>query len=303
MLLHQIMRIPEFSGVSPTELRALAARSHVLCLPERRWLIREGKPLDAYFYLLKGTIETGSPRRKWRASAFGRLKHFSPGCVEVRALGAVQILRIDAAHREFVLQDCALPPLAASGAEPWLKRFLGSHMMRQLTATQWQDVLSAFQAYEFAAGSRILCRGQPGDHCFVLEAGHAIVHRGQLTLSHLCPGDLFGEDAVVLNRVRNADVTALEPVRVHAINGAVFSRVLVENLVQFVCHAERGITLCLDASSVRPDVHVELSRLREFANQLDPRSTYYVKGGQRRERALAALLLLQRGFKAHALDV
>ena len=300
MLVQHFMRIPEFAQVPPVELRALAARSHILCVPGNRWLLREGKHMDAYFYLLKGGVETAAPRRKLRASSFGRLVHFYPGCAAVRTLSSVQVLRVDGAHREFILQGGSLPAVTASRAESWLKRFLSSHMMRQLSPRQWQDFMSAFRPYDFAAGSRILCEGRPGAHCFVLETGHAIVHRGDITLSHLCPGDFFGEDALVLDSVRNADVSALENVRVHAIEREVFTRVLVNNLVQFVSHAGGGQLLCLQQAGAGQGV--SLANIREHCKRLDPRCTYYVGGGARRERALVALILIQRGFKAHALE-
>jgi CRP-like cAMP-binding protein len=300
MLVQHFMRIPEFAQVPPQELRALAARSHILCVPGKRWLLREGMRMDAYFYLLKGCVETHTPRRKLRASSFGRLGHFYPGCAAVRTLGNVQVLRVDGSHREFILQGGSLPAVMTSHAELWLKRFLSSHMMRQLSAKQWQDFLSAFQPYDFAPGSRILRHGQPGRHCFVLESGHAIVHRGNVTLSHLCPGDFFGEDALVLGSVRNADVSALENVRVHAIERDVFTTVLVNNLVQFVSHAGCGQFLYLHEGTVGQCV--SLANIRECANRLDPRYPYYVGGGTRSERALVVLILIQRGFRAHALE-
>ena len=84
MLIQQFLRIPEFRDVAPTELRALAARTHVLCLPANRWLLRDGRDIKAYFYLLKGSIETRSPRRKLRASMLGKLDYFYPGCMSAR---------------------------------------------------------------------------------------------------------------------------------------------------------------------------------------------------------------------------
>ena len=217
MLVQHFMRIPEFQQLPPQELRALAARSHVLCVPAGRWLLREGRQIDGYFYLLKGSVETRNPAHKWRARGYGRLQHFYPGCAAVRTLGSVQVLRIDSRQRDFLLQGGSLPPVKDTSAEPWLSRFLNSHMMHQLSPVQWQVLMAAFQCYEFGAGSRILSHGAPGRHCFVLEAGHAIVQRAGQTLGHLCPGDFFGEDALMLNSGRNADVTALEDVRVHAI--------------------------------------------------------------------------------------
>lgn len=136
MLVKHFMRIPGFADVPPQELRALAARSHVLCIPAKRWLVQEGRQMPAYFYLLKGSVETLGPPRRWRARSFGHLSHFYPGCNAARTLGNAQVLRVDASHREFVLRGFGLPAHAASGAEPWLQRFLSSHMMQRLPASK-----------------------------------------------------------------------------------------------------------------------------------------------------------------------
>ncbi len=268
--------------------------------------------MDAYFYLLKGSVETRQPQRQWRARSFGRLRHFYPGCKAVRTLGNTQVLRVDAAHREFVLRGATLPASSASasaltssaafsaGTEPWLQRFLNSHMMQQLSPGQWQQLVAAFQAYDFAADRQILVRGQPGNHCYVLESGHALVQRSGETLGHLCPGDFFGEDALVLCSARNADVTALEPVRVRAIAQDVFAKVLLDNVVEFVSYA--GCGQCLRLGEADSSEIFTLANLRQRSKWLDPRTTYYVRGGSRRERALAALLIVQRGIRAHPVE-
>jgi len=294
------MRMPEFSDVPPVELRALAARSHVLCVPEKRWLLRDGRDMGAFFYLLKGSIETMTPQRKWRSRPFGRLHYFYPGCDAVRTLGAVQVLRVDATHRDFVLQGIGRQlSMTSLTAEQWLEKFLSSHMMRQLPTVDWQTLLSAFQPRRFASGDKIVEQGATGSECFVLESGHAVIHRGRTTLCHLSPGDFFGEDSLVLACRRNADVTALEDVRVHAVEQHIFAHVLLENLVQFVTHNTHGRMLSLDETG--QGVVVSLADIRQQAAALDPRLSYYVSGGERRERALCALLLLQRGLKASPL--
>jgi len=301
MLVQQFMRMPEFSDVSPVELRALATRSHVLCVPEKRWLLRDGRAMDGYLYLLKGSIETLSPQRKWRSRPFGRLHHFYPGCEAVRTLGAVHILRVDATHREFVLQGIGQQlTMDSLTAERWLEKFLSSHMMRQLPTGDWQTLLSAFKPRVYARGTKIVEQGTQGSECFVLESGHAVVHRGSATLCHLSPGDFFGEDSLVLACQRTADVTALEAVRVHAIEQHVFAQVLLENLVQFVTHNTHGRILRLE--DVGQGLAVSLADIREQVGVLDPRLSYYIAGGSRRERALCALLLLQRGLRAFPLE-
>ena len=306
MLVQQFMRIPEFLDVPAVELRALAATAHVLCLPANRWLLQEGRDIDAYFYLLKGSLELHQPRRRLRARSLGRLAYFYPGCTSARSLKAVQVLRIGAQQREFLLQTGRGDMMAAAvGSEVWLDRFLSSNMMCKLPNSDWQTLLGAFNPQHYAGGKAVLRRGTPGQHCFVIEAGHAVVHDGAKTLCHLGPGDFFGEDALILGARRNADVSALEDMRVHAIDKQVFVTVLLEKLVQFVAHRTQGVLLRLGAVSpgdLSTTISVSLATIRQQAPKLDARQSYYVSGGCRSERALCAFLLIQKGLRAYPLD-
>lgn len=304
MLLKHFMRIPEFANLPQSELRSLASRVHVLCVPANRWLLQEGRTMHDYFYLLKGCIEILPPRRKVRARGFGKLEHFYPGCSSARTLSATQILRVNAAQHEFLVQTQKGEAALSAGADPWLERFLGSHMMSGLPGSDWRRLLAASEPRQFARGCRVLRRGVAGSECFVIEAGHAVVHDGEHTLCHLSPGDFFGEDALVLGRRRNANVIALSDMQVHAIDQHAFADILLDRLVRFVVQEEPGVVLSLDdpPDPLRPaDLQVSLAGIRAETQALDPRQTYFVSGGAERERALCAFLLIQRGFRARPL--
>ena len=315
MLVHNLSRISAFSSLPTSELRALATKVHVLCVPPGRRLIQSGSDLSGYFYLLKGCIETTQPHRKIRAQRFGFLSRFYPGCESARTLSAVQVIRIQAAHYEFLTQAAARDTdLGADHGSPWLERFLGSHMMRRLPNQDWQLLLASFRPREFGSGDRVLHQGDQASECFVIESGHAVVHDGEQSLCHLGPGDFFGEDGLVLGGCRNAHVSALDNLRVQAIDHEVFARALLNNLVHFVAQRGRGVVLELSfgppGTDVRRRCHgsspmtvpVILSEIRRLAETLDLRETYYVDGGARSERALCALLLVQRGLRVYPLE-
>jgi len=140
MLVHYLTRIPEFSNLPPQELRALAARAHVICMPPERWLLRDGRHMAAYLYLLRGSLQTRGPARKWRARKLGRLLHFYPGCESARTLSAVQVLRVDAAQREFLLnRDSAAAPQRVDLFDAW---FLG-HVCYSRPATAVRMTVSS----------------------------------------------------------------------------------------------------------------------------------------------------------------
>ncbi len=299
----QLRRIREFSNVPPFELRALSERAHHLYVPKGRWLIQSPDRLPAYFYLLHGQIETFTPDQILRHRKAGPLTHFYPGCQRARTLSSVRILRLDAIHRDFVLKRSADPGVPTiHAADEWLRRFLGSHMMRQLDGKAWQTLLAHFEPVLIRPGCNLITSDTRGDGCYVIESGHAVVQRGTTTLAHLGAGDFCGEDAIISGHKRNADVTALDDLRAHRIDHDLFAELVLDQHVTFVAHRSHGVVLNIGSRCVPGSIPVALDQVRALASRFDPHQVYYVIGGRSRERALCAFLLVQRGIRAHPVE-
>jgi len=301
MLIDQIRRIPEFATLPRCELRALAENCRLLKLPNSRWLTREGHEPDAYCYLLRGRIETFKPSRQWWARSSGSLYHFYPGCHASRTVGPAQVLLVERARREFVMQRVQDLRHDESFAENWLSRFLYSPMMRTLKPAQWRDFVSDLKETNHLTGERIVPWGGPGEHAYVIESGQALVHRGQQVLARIGPGDFFGEDALILQQPRNADVTALRNLRLHAVSRDVFSEFVTRHLVRFTPREKSRRVLPIVEHSASAHRALAAGDLRANLGQVNLDDKHQVLGGTRNERALAVLLLLQRGIDATAL--
>ncbi len=293
MLLSLLHRIPEFAELSRTELAALAQQSVVVCVPAKRVLIGPGHAVRDHLYLLKGSLTVAPPVRRLRSSRFGEVTHFFPGATSARTLTACQIVRIGRQLYEFACQrDTRGGAVGDADAAPWLRRFLSSHMMKQLSGSAWQQVVRSFSSEVYAAGQEVIAAGSAGTCCYVVEAGHAVVHRRGATLCHLNPGDFFGEDALLLDAPRNASVTALSLLKVQKIQSAVFRDVLVDSLIEYV--AQRGRGYCLNVEDLRG------RDVRALAGELSARQQIYVVGGRPAERGLVTFLLVQQGCRAQA---
>lgn len=297
MLYDQLTRIPEFSHVASNELRALAAGARILCLPKNRWLVQNGKHLHAYFYLLRGSVRTYLPDQRLKHPSFGALHHFYPGCHSVKTVSTCQVLFIEASRREFLMQQGGDMQKIGQQREAWLADFLDSQMMRDLSSDHWRALLKSFRKRTFEQGASIITKGEKATACYVLERGHAAVHDQGRTLRHLNPGDFFGEDALILGTQRNASVTALEDVVLHAIEAPAFERWLLRAVVEPVSACASGVALNLGKSMIPGSIPIGLGSLRDQLDQLDMRSDYYIVGGSQRHRELAAFLLLQRGIR------
>ena len=299
MLVQQFLRIPEFEQTPKAEIQALVQCARVLCLPPQRWLLRDGRKLDAFLYLLQGSIAVGHEYRV--AHAEGPLRHFYPGGTNIRTRTSAQVLWVDAAQHEFLSRRAQVTAsIDAPTDTKWLENFLNSKMMQRLRPGYWQQLVQSFCPRHYRAGETVIEKGARGDVCFVIQQGHVVVHDGAHTLCHLGPGDFFGEDALVTGACRNASVTTLQPAIVQCIDKRVFSRLLLEQVIEFVAVQNGGQLLRL-ADDRKADGGVALVDLRSHIQRLDGKTNYYVGGGTRAQRALAALLLIQQGFTAFPL--
>ncbi|NKC00837.1 MAG: cyclic nucleotide-binding domain-containing protein [Pseudomonadales bacterium] len=303
MLIYDFLaRNPEFSHASHAELQGLERSSHAICVPAKRWLVQRDRDLGAYFYLLRGSVETWHPHLI--ISPRTSHKHFYPGCSSVKTRANCQILRIDAAHRDLLhtSRNKRKDGASSENQSGWLSSFLESKMMQNLSRSQWRDVLRASRQLDVPAGNKIITRGQEGAECFVVESGLGKIHRGRRTLRRIGPGDFFGEDAVVTMSVRNADVSSLSPMRLHAIRGSTFCDIVVPKLVEQVDRAHGGIKLNVGVNFMLGSIPVDPVTLRERVAEFDPQQRYYLAGGSYADRTLCAFLLAQRGYKASVLS-
>ena len=153
MLLAYLSRVPQLRGVATAELHGLVRSSRLLCIPANRWLMQCGADHGAYFFLLKGRVQTLEPDRCLRA---GRsLRYFYPGCRGAKTISVCQILRIEAAHFDFITGRQKDGARVHEGADTWLTRFLSSRMMAGLPQADWQRLLKDAKPFEVSTGETV----------------------------------------------------------------------------------------------------------------------------------------------------
>ena len=86
----------------------------------------------------------------------------------------------------------------------------------------------------FAQGEIIFREGEAGAEAFrILEGRIEIsIHidgQGDAPLGHLLPGDIFGEMALLDDKPRSASARALEPTRLHLMNGEEFNELFLRD--------------------------------------------------------------------------
>jgi serine phosphatase RsbU (regulator of sigma subunit) len=100
---------------------------------------------------------------------------------------------------------------------------------------------------EAPAGTPVVKAGDSGSAMYIIAAGSARVHDGEVTLAKLGQGELFGEMTVLDEQLRSATVTALEDCRLLTIErGMLFDALrqypdAFEGILRAVLQRERGI--------------------------------------------------------------
>lgn len=75
-------------------------------------------------------------------------------------------------------------------------------------------------------GEIVVVEGDTGSDMMIVLDGRASVTRGRRKLGELGNGEVFGEMALLDDQTRSATVTALEPMRMFAISGPAFRKLL-----------------------------------------------------------------------------
>jgi CRP-like cAMP-binding protein len=110
----------------------------------------------------------------------------------------------------------------------------------------------------FRPGHVVFREGDASDTCYVVQAGHARAIREHadgrtITLAHFGPGDIFGELAIFDDERRSATVETLDELRVIAILGPDFRRLLNE-------HGELAVKLVVSLGRRLREANERLTR-------------------------------------------
>ncbi|MFW6092757.1 MAG: cyclic nucleotide-binding domain-containing protein, partial [Pseudomonadota bacterium] len=185
----------------------------------------------------------------------------------------------------------------------WQPRFLASPLMQRLPPAAWQRVLRAMTLEAHAAGARIVTAGEAATCCYVLCSGAAEIRCSGdgAPVALLEPGNLFGEDALVTGRGRNASVVMTGPGATVSLSAEHFRRWLLDPVIRPLPSPAGCCVIDLDAPPPIPrpgHVYLEPGEVRRAARMLSAGETYAIVGGRLSERYLAAFLLAERDIDA-----
>lgn len=205
----------------------------------------------------------------------------------------------------------------ASDDDDWMSKLLHSHIFKGIPFQDIQKIFLLFEEVDVSKDDKIISQGDTGDYYYIINEGRFRVSRRNpkqkkdFKLADLSEGDGFGEEAIIGNVERNASVTALTNGKLIRINEDDFINLIKDKVLNTISYDEikemvKQGSVCLDARfkdefeqatlKLKGSLNLPLNLLRFEVDKLDKDKNYIVYCDNGARSAIAAFLLMERGF-------
>ena len=324
------------SALNSENFQELAAKTYVETVPAGKVLFKQGDMDKQKVYVLEGevtltaatgeatVIKGGTPAGKHPIANQQPRKH------NAIAKTPAKIVRVDTDLLDILLTWDQLSGIEVGeisvetdqGDEggDWMTRILQSRAFLQVPAPNIQAMFMRIQEVPVKAGDVIIKQGDDGDYYYIIKNGRCKVTRTsksntQLTLATLKDGDAFGEEALLSDAKRNANIIMETDGALMRLSKEDFNSLLKEPMLSWVTNSEAesmvaaGDTLWLDVrldsehknNGIPGSINVPLFMLRMKAETLDPAKKYILYCDTGRRSSAGAFLLSERGITAQCL--
>lgn len=303
----------------------------LVSVPAGRTLFKEGDRDGRTVYLLKGSVSLSSATSKSSEITAGSMEARHPLAPrQPRSQTAISRTEVTILHVDSELFDVLLTWDQSTGYEvndieegidgDWMTRLLTSKALARIPATNIQALFMKVESMNVKAGQQIIRQGEEGDYYYIISEGHCQVsHRSEKQpkpqiLAELSAGDSFGEEALISETKRNADITMLSDGVLMRLAKSDFVELLKEPMVnwldqqqaeQMVTEGAKWLDVRLpseyQAGHIDNSLNIPLVYLRRKYQGLDPSYPYIVYCDTGRRSSSAAFLLHERGFSVYVL--
>lgn len=324
-------------GLKPENLYALSRKTTLRELSEGKLLFKEGDVDKRTFYVISGIVELlqngrsvlrirgGSPEAR------NALAPSSPRRYTARIVSdKVEFIYIDSNMLDVMLtwdqtgtyevNELQSVDDPAAGADDWMTTLLQTRAFHRIPAANIQAIFMRMERVDFKAGDTIIKQGDEGDFFYVIVKGECSVlretpiNKDGIKLAQLTVGDTFGEEALISDARRNANVKAATDATLMRLGKNDFQTLLNEPTLQWVdveqaqsvvANGGRWLDVRLpsefDHAHIADAVNLPLYFMRLKLKSLQRDVHYIVCCDTGRRSSAGAYILSARGFNASVL--
>jgi CRP-like cAMP-binding protein len=325
------------SALNAENFQELAGKTFVEVIPAGKTIFKKGDTDKQKVYLLEGeitlTADTGvaSVVKSGTPAAKHPLVNQQPRKHTAIAKVPSKIVRIDSDLLDILLTwdqlsgievgEIAVEEDHVSDDEggDWMTRILQSKAFLQVPPANIQALFMRVQEVPVKAGDVIIKQGDDGDYYYIIKQGKCKVTRTsktntQLTLATLKEGDAFGEEALLSDAKRNANIIMETDGFLMRLSKSDFNSLLKEPMLSWATNQQAEemvkagavwLDVRLDSehknSGIPGSINLPLFMLRMKAETLDPNKKYILYCDTGRRSSAGAFLLSERGIQAYCL--
>lgn len=323
------------ASLSAQRIRELAAKTRVENLGPGLRVFAEGERDGKLVYLLSGEIEL-------RSRANAQVQRITAGTPETwspidnkqprqwTAITAcdVEIIRIDMEQFDQMLTWDQMATAEASpktktvikGEGDWRTKLRSTLAFNNIPAANIEKVFERMESLDVTVGDVVIRQGDPGDFFYLIDKGNAKVTRQMMgkgkpvELAEIGAGVAFGEEALISDKPRNANVVMISEGRLMRLAKKDFLALLKEPLLDQIdlnsaLEKFNDDAMFLDVrvpsefkeSRLPNAVNIPLNELRQRIGELNTKTYYICYCSTGRRSSAAAFLLSNQGLNSSVL--
>jgi putative peptide zinc metalloprotease protein len=228
--------VPLWSDLPAGHLLEVARAMRAEDVPRGAEVVRQGELGDRFYLIARGAFEVLVDGRAevqlGRGDFFGEraLLQKAPRAATVVATEPGRVFALDRAEFETLLASDLAAGARIEAALAYRDEVARMPLFRDLSPGELDVLLSRFVPQSLAAGEVVIRQREVGDRFYVVRSGEVQVERDGEILARLGPGEAFGEIALLLDVPRTANVSAVEPTALLALDAADFRDILARYL-------------------------------------------------------------------------
>ncbi len=322
------------SALNSENFQELAGKSFIEEIAAGRTIFKQGDTDKKTIYLVDGEAvlsnDSGAATSVTAGTQAGMhpLANFQPRRHTAVAKTVCKITRIDSDLLDILMTWDQMSAIEVDeihtegddgGDDDWMTRILQSKAFLQVPPGNIQAMFMRIEEVPVKAGDVIIKQGEDGDFYYIIRNGKCKVTRtsktgSELTLATIKDGDAFGEEALLSDAKRNANIVMATDGVLMRLSKEDFNELLKEPMLTWVTREEADemvkngavwLDVRLDSehknNGLEGSINIPLFMLRMKIATLSEDKKYILYCDTGRRSSAAAFLLSERGLDAACL--